>query len=516
MGSDASVAGQRTSKSILSSGMALVCLLALFKLLLHFCLNGRYGYHGDELYFIACGEHLDLGYVDIGPLTIWLGRLSRLVMGDSLFALRFFPAVAGALTVIVMGLIARALGGGRFAQALAAITYIIAPGWLLPGNILALPSFEPLYWGLCSYILIQIIKTGNTRLWTWFGVVAGLGLLNKPSMAFFGVVMVIGLLLTPQRKLLLDKWIYIGGLVAFIIVLPNLYWQYTHGWATLQFVMGLNAKIMQRISIVEFIAGQAFYYHPFNVAIWIAGLAYYFLAKDGKPYRVLGWIYVFVFLFLTIAKSKIYYLGPAYPMLLAAGARAIEQFIERRNLSWITVAVPGALAAGGLITAPIGLPLLPIRDLNGYVRTMTFGLLKNSYEITGTFRDMFGWEEQVAAVAKVYSGLTPEERANCIIFAGNFSRAGAIDFFGKAYGLPPAVSIHQNYFFWGPPAKDPDVLVAIGISPRDLEFLYAEVEPAATAECPERDGKVPVYVCRKPTASLRQAWPMLRPRAFLN
>jgi len=519
MASDSSRPVKSPASGIAISGMTIVCLLALFKLLLHFCLNSRYGYHGDELYFMACGEHLDLGYVDIGPLTIWLGRLSRLAMGDSLFALRFFSAVAGALTVILMGLFARELGGGRFAQALAALTYIIALGWLLPGNILALPSFEPLFWGLCALTVVRIIKTGNTRLWVWFGVVAGIGFLNKPSVVFFGAAFVIALLLTPQRRLFLDKWIYIGGLAAFVVVLPNLYWQYTHDWPTLQFVMGLNANIMQRISALEFIAGQILYYHPFNAPIWLAGLGYYFFSREGRPYRVLGWTYVFVFLFLLIAKSKIYYLGPAYPMLLAAGARAIEQVIEKRSLSWMKVAVPAALVAGGLVTAPGALPLLPIEKLDGYVRALTGGFIKNSYELTGTFHDMFGWEEQVETVAKVYDALPPEEKDECVIFTGNFSCAGAVDFFGRRYGLPRATTVHQNYYFWGPPEKDGKVLVTLSVKPEDLKLFYDDVRLAATAEC-ERctTGRrhMPIFVCRRPKAPLRDIWPSLRPIAFLN
>ena len=507
------------ASGIAISGMTIVCLLALFKLLLHFCLNSRYGYHGDELYFMACGEHLDLGYVDIGPLTIWLGRLSRLAMGDSLFALRFFPAVAGALTVILMGLFARELGGGRFAQALAALTYIIALGWLLPGNILALPSFEPLFWGMCALIVVRIIKTGNTKLWVWFGVAAGIGFLNKPSMVFFGAALIIALLLTPQRRLFLDKWIYIGGLAAFVVVLPNLYWQYTHDWPTLQFVMLLNTKIMQRIPALEFIAGQILYYHPFNTPIWLAGLAYYFFAREGRPYRVLGWTYVFVFLFLLIAKSKIYYLGPAYPMLLAAGARAIEQFIERRNLSWMKVAVPAVLTAGGLVAAPAALPLLPIEKLDGYVHAVTGGLIKNSYELTGTFHDMFGWEERVQAVSKVYNALSPEERAECVIYGGDFSYAGAVDFFGRRYGLPRANTHHQNYYFWGPPEKDDKLVITLGADRPDLEQFFDDIQLAATADCANcvrSRQHVPIHVCRKPKVSLIEIWPAIRAVAFLN
>jgi hypothetical protein len=516
------------SRKAFFSGTALIIYLAVFKLLLHLSLNGYYGYQRDELYFIACGNRLALGYVDVGPLAMWLGRLSREVLGESLFALRFFSAVAGSLTVLLAGLLARELGGGRFAQGLASLTVVIAPAWLMAGNILSLASFEPLFWTLCAYILVRIIKAGlsdaarpagASRLWIAFGVVAGFGLLNKPSMAFFGLGVVVGLLLTPNRRYFTDKWLYLGGLTAFVIVSPNLYWQAAHGWPTLEFLVDMNKHVMSRISRIEFVAGQIVYMHPFNLPIWVSGLCWLLFSKQGKPYRPLGWVYVTVFVLLIAAKSKIYYLAPAYPMLLAAGTVAVEVVAHRRNRRWMRFAVPLALAAGGLVTAPVGLPLLPIEKLDSYVTAVTGGILKNAYEVTGTFHDMFGWENQVATVAKIYHGLPPEDQSRCIIFAGNFGQAGAIDFYGKKYGLPAVASIHQNYYFWGPPETSGDVAIVLGVRMDDLRNFFYDIRLAATipcTECVSYENNVPVYVCRDPTISLKDAWPGLRAIAFKN
>jgi len=508
-----------STKEVLLSDLAILFYLAAFKLVLHLYFNRYYGYQRDELYFIACGEHLAWGYVDVGPLAMWLGRLSREVLGESLSALRFLPAVAGAVTVFLTGLLARELGGRRYAQCLAALSIIIAPVWLQSGNILALPSFEPLFWVLCAYLVVRIIKTDNPRLWLWVGVVAGIGLLNKPSMAFFGVALVIGLLLTPHRKYLTDKWLWAGGAIAFVIVLPYLYWQMTHGWATLQFLIGMNRGLMTRIPRVLFAIGQVFYVHPVNVAVWLAGLGYYLVSKEGKAYRPLGWVYVIVCLFMVIVQSKIYYLAPAYPMLLAAGAVAIERFVERRRLRWLRVAAPAALVAGGLATVPIGLPVLPIDKLDAYVNAITGGALEHVYEVTGTFHDQFGWEDKAAVVADVYHGLPPEDKAKCMIFAGNFGQAGAIDFYGAKYGLPPATCAHQNYFFWGPPERDPELAVVLGVRPERLEMVFGRIEQVALIECPEClpfEDNLPVYLCREPKVSLEDFWPTLRAVAFRN
>jgi len=504
-------------REVLLGEVACLVYLAAFKLFLHFYFNRYYGYQRDELYFIACGEHLALGYVDIGPLVPWLGRLSRVVLGESLFALRFLPAVAGALTVLLTGLLVRQLGGGRFAQCLAALAVIIAPVWLLAGNILSLPSFEPLYWVLCAYVIILILKTGNSRLWIWVGLLAGVGLLNKPSMLFFGFGLVVGLLATPNRKYLVNKWLWLGGLIAFIIILPNIFWQIAHGWPTLEFVRNLNEDTMSRISLVEFIAGQVFYTHPLNFPIWLAGLWYYLFSKGGKPYRLLGWIYVAVLVTLVIAKSKIYYLAPAYPMLLAAGALVIESFIRQRNLRWLKAAALAALVLGGAATASVCLPILPIAELDRYVKVATAGVIKNAYELTGTFHDQFGWENQVATVAKVFHDLSPEEQADCMIFAGNFGEAGAIDFYGKAYGLPDATSIHQNYYFWGPGTATGEVAIVFGVQLDVLDNFFGDIEQAATITCEQcvaYENNVPVYVCRKPKVLIKDAWPMLRSVAF--
>ncbi|MBI5092467.1 MAG: glycosyltransferase family 39 protein [Candidatus Hydrogenedentes bacterium] len=302
----------RSIEEVRKNGLTLLMVFAAIKLVLHLILNSRYGYHRDELYFLACAEHMDFGYVDHSPLVPWIAFVARSLLGDSLPALRFIPALAGAGTVILTGLIARELGAGRFAQALAALSIIIAPVYLRAQNMLHIPTFEPLFWGGCAYLIIRIIKYERTRLWLWVGALAGVGLMNKPTMLFFGVGLAVGLVLRPARKYLLNKWLWAGGALAFLIFLPNLIWQATHGWATLAFAANLNKGTMSRISSVEFLFGQLLYLHPFNAPIWIAGLWYYLRAEAGRPYRVLGWVYVTVLVLLLVAKSKIYYLAPAY------------------------------------------------------------------------------------------------------------------------------------------------------------------------------------------------------------
>jgi len=503
------------------SGGAIVACLASLKLLIHFYFNAfsYYGYLRDELYFIDAGKHLDWGYVDIGPITIWLGRLSRELLGDSVFALRFFPAIAGALTVVIVGLMARELGGGRFAQGLGALAVLVAPVWLGAQSMLCLPASEPVWWGLCAYFLIRIIKTGNTRFWLGFGVCVGIGLLNKPSMLFLAGAVVTGLLLTPQRRYLFDRWALIGGAAAFLIVSPYLAWQVAHGWPTIEFLAGMKHMVANQIPSLVFVLGQVFYLHPLNFPLWLAGLDWFFFAKDGKSFRVFGWVYVVILLFLLVVKSKIYYFAPVYPVLLAGGAVAIERWVHQGRWRWLKFAWPTLLVAGGLLTAPVVLPVLPIERTDAYIKAGSAGLLQNAYELTSSFHDMHGWQNQARVVARVFHQLSPEEQAECIIFAGNFGEAGAIAYYGPALGLPSVWSVHQNYYFWGPPARSGNLAIVFGVRLDALRQFFGEVQQAATITCPQAapsEQNVPVYLCRKPTTLLKDAWPKLRAHAFLN
>jgi len=409
--------------------------------------------------------------------------------------------------------------GGRWAQAIAALSVIIAPVWLQTGNILALPSFESLFWLSCVCLITVIFKTGRTHLWIAVGAVAGVGLLNKPSMLFFGIGLVVGLLLTRQRRHLLDKWLWLGGAVALAIITPQMIWQAMNGWPTWEFTRQLNRDLMARIPRWLFLVGQALYQHPLNVPLWLAGLWWLLFSEKGAPYRVFGWIFLVVLSLLLAAQSKIYYLAPAFPMLLAAGAVYFERALARRDRRWLAAAIPAALVLGGLATAPLGLPILPIERLDGYVRAFTFGALDDIHEVTETWHDQFGWENQAATVAGVFHRLTPEERADCAIITGNFGQAGAIDFFGPAYGLPRATSIHQNYFLWGPGPASGNLAIAYGIGQDFLEVLFEDVEHATTIYCDfcmPFENDLAVYLCRNLKISLHDAWPEFRIIAFSN
>lgn len=506
-----------TGRTLLSE-TAILVYLALFKLLLHFFTNGRYGYFRDELYYIACGEHLDWGYVDQSPLIGLVAAATRSLFGDSLFALRLFPAIAGACLVFLTGLIARELGGGRFAQAFAALACIIIPLYLYMHTVLTMNAFEPLFWMLCAYIVIRIMNGGSPRLWLLFGATAGLGLMNKHSMALFGFALVAGLLLTPARRWFLERWIWLGGVIALLIFLPHIIWQIVHEWPMIEILR--NAAVNQNLPIspLEFFAGQILLIHPANLLVWVAGLFFFLFTEQGKRFRALGWTYLVMFLLCIALKAKVYYLAPAYPMLLAAGAVVVERLASRLRWRWLKPATATALVVAGAILAPLTLPVLPIETFIRYSRALGLGegvrTEQNSIgRLPQHYADMFGWEEMTAAVARAYHSLSPEERARCAIFADNYGEAGAIDFFGARHGLPRAISGHQNYFLWGPRDYTGEVMIFINSDLEDLQAVFESVEPAGTFTneyVMPYENNLTIYVCRRPRMPLTEFWPRVK------
>jgi hypothetical protein len=508
------VSSEDSTRKNLASDTAILVYLSIATLLGYCLVSGQYGYFRDELYYLACGEHLDWGYVDQPPFVALVAFLSRRVLGESLLAVRFAPALAESLVVLLTGLIARELGGGKFAQALAALAFIIGPVYLSIGHILSMNAFDHLFWALAVYVLVLILKHDRPRLWVVFGLIAGAGLMNKYSVGFLGVGLVVGLALTPARKYFLNRWLWVGGALAFLIFLPHIVWEIQDGFPTREFIHNATVRKNLPMSPLAFLAESGLQVHPVTFPIWLAGLYFCFFSSLGKSFRVLGWIYVAVLGLFLLTNAKPYYLAPAVPMLLAAGAVEFESLIRARQWNWLKPAYATALVLGGLVTLPYALPVLPIET---FIRYEDFiGLHPGSGErgqsgkLPQMYADMFGWENQVATVAKVYNALSPQEKARTIIFCSNYGQAGAIDFFGKKYGLPQARSGHNNYWYWGAGNWDADMVITVGESREDVEKTFSQVDLGATvvseyARPSETD--LPIYIGRKPKMSLREVWP---------
>lgn len=497
---------------------ALLLAFALFTVFVHLLTTSRYGLFRDEFYYLECANHLDFGYVDHPPLSIAILWFTRLLLGDSILAIRIPAILAGAVTIIVSGLIARAMGGGRFAQALACLAVVISPALLSLSDFFSMNAFDVLFWTLGAYVLVQIINTDNRNYWPVLGIIAGLGLQNKLSMLFFGGAVAVAMLGSPLRTHFRDYRLWIGATIALLIFLPHLVWQAAYGWPTLEFMKNAALYKNAPLGFAGFTLAFLLFVHPLNVPICLGGL-YFALVGGGRRYRPIGIAFLVVYVFLALSNGKPYYLAAAFPMALALGAVWFEQASAAKRL-WRSPAV-ALMVLGGVVIAPYAIPVLPVDTFIAYKDAL--GLSAPSQErghvseLPQHFGDRFGWREMTGTVAKVYNALPDDEKARCVIFASNYGEAGAINYFGRAYGLPRAVSGHNNCYFW-PPDDAPDAVI-ISIGPRnpnaieDMRQIFGEMREVARISHPHAMGyenDLPVYICRGLKHPLSEIWPEVR------
>lgn len=506
--------GARPGEWALLGGLSFVMFAA------HMVVSGRYGYFVDELYYLACSQHLAWGYVDQPPLIAVIAWLERAALGDSLPALRFLPAVAAGLRVLLTGLIARELGAKRFGIALACVCVMVAPIYMGLDSLLTMNVFEALVWMGAALIALKIFNGASEKLWLLFGVECGVGLLNKHSVLFFGFGLFVGLLLTKQRRQFLSPWLWLGGLIAFLIFLPNLMWEIHRGFPTIELLRNVQHSGRNvESSPFMFMLLQVLILHPLAAPVWIAGLVELLRDRNGKGRRVLGVTWVVIMVCMLTMHGRMYYPAPAYPMLFAAGGLAFERwFAAVRSGAWLRPAYIAVLVITGILNAPFAyFPLLTVDQYIAYSRMMHFGPPKLENHEMGPlpqiYADQFGWKEMAQVVANAYHELPPDEQNSCAIFGENYGQAGAIDFFGAKMGLPRALSGHQNYYYWGPRGYSGECMIVMGDRRERLQDLFESVEFAGHVEHPL---SMPyqhfdVFICRKPKfGTLEQLWPKVK------
>ena len=513
-----------------TTGIAIIWAIAVAKFLFHLYFNNRYGYFRDEFDYIACGDHLAWGYVDQPPLIPFLTHVSRAVLGDSLRAIRFVPALASSLLVVQTAYITRELGGRFYAMLLAALAVVIAPQYLSNGSLLGTNCLEPNLWMACAYFVILAIKRDDPRYWLWVGVFAGLGLEEKYSIALFVFGIVVGLLLTAQRRALLNKWFWLGALAMFLIFLPNLLWNIHYHWPFLQLMHNIRAEGRDVVLPAgHYFFQQTLLVHPLTAPIWIAGLIAFFVWRPLKPYRVLGWSYVVCYSVFFILHGKNYYLAPIYPMLMAAGAvlidsklsgetGALARPVRSPRLSWLKPVIVVVLLAAGAHLVPITVPVFSPDRFLAYTKTLPFKLpvMEHSHAraaLPQWYADQFGWNEVVAETAVAWNQIRPEERSGCGIFAQDYGQAGAIDFLGRQYGLPKSLSGHQTWYLWGPRGYSGDCMIVLDDTRETLEQLWNNVQYVGTsADNPYAlEKQIDVFICRgSKFGTLADLWPRLK------
>jgi 4-amino-4-deoxy-L-arabinose transferase-like glycosyltransferase len=509
---------QHAKYKFIKSDIVLISAFALIKILIHLYTNtfASYGIFRDEFYYLACASRPDFGYVNQPPFSILILGISRFFLGDSLFAIRLFPAIAGALTIFITGLMVKKMGGGKLAIIFSSLAVVFAPVYLGMNTIFSMNSFDILLWAAAFYLIVLILKEGKPNLWIWMGIILGLGLMNKIGFLRLGFGLVVGFLITDKRKLLLTKKPWITAGIAIIIFLPYLIWNIAHDWAHVEFIRNAQMYKYSGITRADFIKWIFILMNPASAIIWLFGLYYLFFHKDGKQFRILGIVFIVTFLILLISgKSKSEYLTPAFTILFAGGGVMLEKIDLQKYWGWLKYAVIIPLGVSGIVTAPLALPILPVETYINYAASIGFAPTtaenKELAELPQFYADMFGWEELARNVSTVYQTIADEEKGEILVFANNYGDAGAIQYYSEKYPLPPVISVHNNFWIWGWDYLNEEIKNVIIIGGREEDHLiscgFLEVKAIHKVKyVMPYENNLPIFLCKDIFRDLNEIW----------
>jgi hypothetical protein len=480
-------------------------LLGLALFLLHMFTNHQYGFHQDELIVLDNAMNLDWGYIEYPPLTPFLARIELTLFGFSLVSARTFAALTFSIVLVIAGLVARELGGGRSAQVLAALAVSIAPFALIQGALMQYVDFDFLWTVLIAYFVIRLLKSENPRWWLAIGAVIGLGMMTKYTMVMFVAGLVGGVLLTDARRYLKSPWLWGGVALSLLIFLPNLIWQILHDFISLEFLSSIHARDVEIGRAASYIPEQFFSNaNPFVLPIWIAGLIYYFRGEAGRRYRMIGWMYIIPFFIYLFSQGRAYYLAGAYPMLMAAGVVVWQRWLERMSAQKarvLTGATSAGIALGALMGAALALPLAPINS--GW-----WNLVSEAHD---TFTEQIGWRDMVETVSGIYAGLPEEEKARAGILTAENDEAAALNLYGPDYDLPKAISGCDTFWLRGPGNPPPETLIIVGYTSEEVNPAFEQCTLAGeitNSYGVENDLREPpdIFICRQPVWSWDEFW----------
>lgn len=494
--------------------------LAALTLALHLATNAftPYGVHRDELLYLAMGRHFHLWRMDFPPLIALVGLAERALGGDSLVSLRLFPALAGTLLLVMAALIAREVGGGRFAQGAAALAVLCGALFQRSAGLYQPVVFDQLWWTLTLFALLRLCRSGRPGWWLAVGVFCGIGLLTKFSILFAGAALFGAILLTRHRRALATPWPWLALVLAAAIGSPSVVGQVRLGYPVLESMSNLKATQLDNVGYGDFLLGQVLMIGP-AILLAVAGLVSLQVGK-ARAFRIVGWTALLAVLILLLLHGKPYYAGPVYPALLGAGAAAlggVRTRIAGPALRWGMVVL---MVAPALVLLPLGFPILAPARMAAYTRATHLEIANQSNHgwrerLPQDYADMLGWPAQVAEVARVYRALPPEKQAKAVIWASNYGQAAAAELYGPRWRLPPVVSPAGTYWFYGAGARPGDVLIGVGETRSFLAKDYATVTAAGVVNDPwtvaeERNDTI--FVAEGPRATLQARWPGLRGR----
>lgn len=441
-----------------------LAIVTIAVMLVHIATNARFGFHRDELQVLDDARHMALGFVAYPPLTPFIERIGMALFGTSLVGLRLWSVLTQGAVIFFTGLIARELGARRLAQVIATLAVAVSPLPMFEATEFQYSSFDLLWWVLIAYFLIRLITYENPRWWIGIGIIVGLGMETKYTMAFCVAGILAALLLTSERRYLKSRWLWYGVAISILIFLPNLIWQIQHGMVSLHFLQHIHKRDVGEGRANGYWRDQFMINaNPLLAPLWLAGLYYFFADRDGKRYRLLGWLWVIPVVVLFVMKGRGYYAGAVYPMLFAAGCVLWGRLLSWLHFGWawaVRAITFAAIALGAYGAGRLILPLGPVSADN-------FALKNN-----GDLREEIGWTELVAEVARIRDSLSPAERAHLAIITTNYGETGAIDLYGPKYGLPPAISGTNTAWYRGYGDPPPQTLIVLGLSQRYVNQTF--------------------------------------------
>ncbi|MFC9967319.1 glycosyltransferase family 39 protein [Nocardia ignorata] len=482
-------------------------LVSVFALVL-LVTSGRYGYHRDELYFLAAGRRLAWGYPDQPPFVPLLARVMSAIDPDALWVLRLPSVVAAAVVVVCAGWMAGELGGGRGARALAAAAVASAALVQGVGHLLTTTVFDLAVWSLVCLLVLKLLRakgdsssssvvvdgdtTGDPRWWLLIGVLVGVGLLNKVLLIVPVVALVVALLLTGQRKVFATKFFPCAVVVGALLTLPYLWWQARNGWPQWELsraVAGGSSGTSD--SPIMFVLLQFGLFGPLLVPLWVYGLWRLWHSR----YRAFAVAYILLFVLFLVTGGKAYYLGGMYPVLLAAGSVGLAGWLGQAGRRWF--AVSSVIALNAVMSASLFLPVLPIEAIP---HSPTLAI---NYDAGETI----GWPRYVEQIAAAHP-------PGASILTANYGEAGAIEHLGTEYDLPTPHSGHNAYWWWGPPPDTATEVLTVGIDRERLTGLCASIEPRGALDnglgIDNDEQGEPMFLCGNPLRPWSQVWPELR------
>ena len=491
----------------------MIWAITLAAFALHLATSGGYGFFRNELYFIICGRHPDFGYVDQPPLVPLLAAATQ-VFGPNLWLLRLPAGLAAAALVPLTAQYARLLGAGAAGQIGAAVAVAVAPGLVSLTATLSTSTFEPLAWTGCAYFLSRALLLDRRRDVLWAALIAGLAAEAKYGIAIWGAGLAIGLVLFPSRRILAWRELWAGLVLAGLLAAPSLIWQANQGWPFFEIINAPTTSGKGYIgSPLQFTIGLGLAMNWVMAPLWLAAFAAPFMIERLRALRFLPVALLIAGTIDFTGDGKAYYLFPAFPTFFALGAAGLSALNRFIWAFWLSAA-----AAWFAFVAPAILPLLEPVQLDHYLTR--FDLRPKPIEaasvgapLTQRFSDEMGWDALEQQVAQIYQSLPESERLSAAILASNYGEAAAIDLYGPADHLPPALSAQNQYFLWGPRQFDGQVIIHIGGSSARWHRLCESVETigefGAPYAMPYETGR-PIFICRGLKMGLAQLWPHLK------